>query len=71
MPTKPPHRPGDGLLDKYFPDADEETREAARDAFRRYALLLVRLGTKIDEDMKREQQEKEWKETHPEESSAE
>ncbi len=51
-----PRRPGDGLLDKYFPDADEATREAARDAFRKYALLLVRLGTKIDEDMRRQEQ---------------
>ncbi len=65
MTTKPPRRPGDGLLDKYLPDADEETRERARDAFRRYALLLVRLGTKIDEDMRREQAEKERQEANP------
>ena len=51
-----PRRPGDGLLDKYLPDADEVAREAARDAFRKYALLLVRLGTRIYEDMRRTQQ---------------
>jgi len=51
-----PRRPGDGLLDKYLPDADQATREAAREAFRKYALLLVRLGTKIEEDMRRRQQ---------------
>ena len=52
-PPKP--RPGDLLLDQCFPDADEQTREAAREAFRQYGLILVRLGMKIEQEMLREQ----------------
>ena len=52
MKTPSERRPGDLLLDRYFPDADEETRERAREAFRRYALLLYRLGTKIEEQQR-------------------
>ena len=48
-------QPGDHLLNKYFPDADNETRERAREAFRKYALILLRLGTKIEQEMLREQ----------------
>ena len=40
-------RSGDYLLDKYFPNADSETRELAREAFGRYAEILERLGEKI------------------------
>lgn len=40
-------RPGDRLLDRYFPDADQETRERARDAFREYGVVLLRLGERI------------------------
>ena len=43
----PPRQPGDGLLDRYLPDADEETRERAREAFREYALLLLRIGERL------------------------
>ncbi len=42
-----PRRPGDLLLNRYFPDADEETRERARKAFAEYGLLLARIGTNI------------------------
>ena len=42
-----PHRPGDVLLDHYFPDADEETRERAREAFRDFAHFLLRIGERI------------------------
>ena len=41
-------KPGDLLLDRYFPDADHETRERAREAFSRYATILYRIGNKID-----------------------
>ena len=37
-------KPGDLLLNRYFSDADPETRERAREAFRRYAHHLVRIG---------------------------
>lgn len=42
-------RPGDFLLDRFFPDTDEDTRERAREAFREYALILLRLGERIEE----------------------
>lgn len=41
-------RPGDLLLDRYLPGADEETRERAREAFRSHALLLIRIGERIE-----------------------
>lgn len=41
-------RPGDLLLDRYLPGADEETRERAREAFRAHALLLIRIGERIE-----------------------
>jgi hypothetical protein len=41
-------RPGDLLLDHYLPDADEETRERAREAFRVHALLLIRIGERSE-----------------------
>ena len=40
-------KPGDLLLDRYFSDADDETRERAREAFRAHAVLLVRLGERL------------------------
>lgn len=40
-------RPGDFLLNRYFPGADEATRERAREAFRAFALLLLRIGERI------------------------
>lgn len=43
-------RPGDFLLDKYFPDADEVTRERAREAFRDFAQFLFRMGERLSED---------------------
>ena len=44
-----PHhkKPGDYLLDKYLPNANEETRERARDAFRDFAFLLLRIGDRL------------------------
>jgi hypothetical protein len=41
-------QPGDGLLDRYVPDADEESREAARAAFRDFAFLLLRIGERLE-----------------------
>lgn len=41
-------RPGDLLLDHYLPGADQETRERAREAFRTHALLLIRIGERIE-----------------------
>lgn len=43
-------RPGDLLLDRYFPDADEETRESARERFREFALLLVQIGERVNRE---------------------
>ena len=56
-PIRPPgYRAGDDLLDRYLPDADEETRERARDAFREWAFLILRIGERIEreEQAKRE-----------------
>jgi hypothetical protein len=47
---KPKRRPGDLLLDRYFPNADEETRERAREGFRRYALLLIKIGERLERE---------------------
>lgn len=40
-------KPGDGILDRYMPNADEETRERAREVLRHYALHLIRLGERV------------------------
>jgi len=40
-------RPGDVFLDRYFKDADEETRERAREAFREFARVLEGLGQAV------------------------
>lgn len=40
-------QPGDLFLDRYLPDADEATREEARDALRRYTLHLIAVGDRI------------------------
>jgi hypothetical protein len=46
---KPSERqPGDLILDRILPDADEETRERAREALAKYALALYRLGDRIE-----------------------
>lgn len=45
--SKPPRRPGDLLLDRYFKNADHETRERAREAFREFARVLEELGEVI------------------------
>lgn len=39
-----PRRPGDFLLGRYFQNADPETRERARAAFREFARILEELG---------------------------
>jgi hypothetical protein len=39
-----PSLPGDLLLDRYLPGADEATRERARGAFAEFARLLAELG---------------------------
>jgi hypothetical protein len=43
-------RPGDLILDRYLPDADEETRERARDALRQWALMLIRIGERVSDE---------------------
>lgn len=48
MTSPKSERPGDLLLDRYLPGADEETRERAREAFRAHALLLIRIGERIE-----------------------
>lgn len=40
-------RTGEPLLNRYFPAADNETREKARAAFRDYAALLFRIGARL------------------------
>lgn len=40
-------RPGDHMLDRYLPNADDETRERAREAFREYARVLEDFGRRI------------------------
>ena len=57
MTNKPERRPGDLLLDRYFPHADKETRERAREAFRKYALLLYKIGKKLDAEERRDSTE--------------
>lgn len=42
-----PRRPGDYVLDRYFANADPETRERARDAFREFARVLEELGEDV------------------------
>ncbi|WP_422058523.1 hypothetical protein [Sphingomonas sp.] len=42
--STPERRPGDLLLDRYCQNADPETREAAREAFREFARILEALG---------------------------
>ena len=49
MPDSPARRPGDLLLDRYLPDADEETRERAREAFRIYAMHLISIGERLQD----------------------
>ncbi len=44
---KPTRRPGDLLLDRYFKDADEATRERAREAFLEFAHALERIGEAV------------------------
>jgi len=44
---KSARRPGDLLLDRYFKDADEKTREEAREAFREFARALEELGEEV------------------------
>ena len=43
-------RAGDVLLDRYFPNADEETRERAREAFRDFAHFLLRIGERLERE---------------------
>ena len=40
-------RPGDLILDRYFPDANEEERDRARAALREWAALLIRIGERL------------------------
>jgi len=42
-------RPEDLLLDRYFPDADEKTRETARADFRRFVTTLFAIAIEVAE----------------------
>lgn len=48
--TDMPRRPGDLILDRYLPDADEATRERAREVLRGYALFLIAIGERIESE---------------------
>lgn len=47
MPATNARQPGDLFLERYLPDADEATREEAREALRRYTLHLIAVGDRI------------------------
>jgi hypothetical protein len=47
MIPDPTRRPGDLLIDHFFPDADEQTRERARDMLRAWAAFLIRMGDRL------------------------
>lgn len=51
MTSPKSRRPGDLILDRYLPDADEETRERAREVLRTHALHLIRIGERIEAEM--------------------
>jgi len=51
MPSRKERRPGDLILDRYLPEADEETRERAREVLRAHALLLIGIGERIEAEM--------------------
>ena len=46
---RPEERPGDFLLDRYFPDASPEEREEAREDFTRFVAVLLDIATAIAE----------------------
>jgi len=48
MTSPTSRRPGDLILDRYLPDANQEMREQARDVLRAHALLLIRIGDRIE-----------------------
>jgi hypothetical protein len=54
-------RPGDLLLEHYLPDADEDTRERARSAFRDFAFFLLRMGERLDLDARSQEDSTESK----------
>ena len=43
-------QPGDIFLDRYFPNADADTRERARKAFRDFAFFLLRMGERLEQE---------------------
>lgn len=51
MTSPKSRRPGDLILDRYLPGAGEEIREQARDVLRAHALLLIRIGERIEAEM--------------------
>ena len=40
-------RPGDLILNRYMPNATEEEREEARDNLRAYAMVVLRIATRL------------------------
>lgn len=47
MTTK---KPGDTLLDRYFPDATHEEREDHREQFARFAEAIFRVGVRLADE---------------------
>jgi hypothetical protein len=47
---KSPRRPGDLILDRYFPDASEEAREQAREDFRKLTALFLKIGDRLERE---------------------
>ena len=41
------HRPGDLILDRYMPNAGETEREAARENLRAYAMVVLRIASRL------------------------
>ena len=55
MKRKPDHRPGDYILDRYFPLLSGQDRELARERLQGFALWLVHVAMdQVRDDMHRE-----------------
>ena len=48
MTSPKSRRPGDLILDRYLPNVDHEMREQAREVLRAHALILIRIGERIE-----------------------
>ncbi len=50
MSLDPSHHPGDVILNRYLPDASEEARADAREKLRAFALLMIRIGSRLEDE---------------------